>query len=192
MSWKNKDSVIQSMTSASEIFKRYQNPNANETFGELYPIIAKGNPKLQDILAYQSSESGNLRDLPQNEALEELLQTIGTKIGSKTTREDKYKMLLPRVGSTSEGTGMLNILLKEYEDIAGGELEPLYDISSGDSTMVTPYDALLELLPEYESLGQIDKLNFFKEGRESIIKDVPAGAGFDFLQSLVPRAKRGE
>ena len=111
MGWKNKDSVIESMTSASEIFKRYQNPNANETFGELYPIIAKGNPKLQDILAYQSSESGNLRDLPQNEALEELLQTIGTKIGSKTTRKDKYEMLLPRVGTTLEGTGMLQKLL---------------------------------------------------------------------------------
>ena len=145
MGWKNSDSVIESMTNASEIFKRYQNPNANETFGELYPIIAKGNPKLQDILAYQSSESGNLRDLPQNEKLEELLKTIGEEIGS-----------------------------------------------NGDSTMVTPYDALLELLPEYESLGQIDKLNFFKEGRESIIKDVPAGAGFNFLQSLVPRAKRGK
>ena len=190
MSWKNKDSVIESMTSASEIFKRYQNPNANETFGELYPIIAKGNPELQNILAYQSSESGNLRDLPQNEAIKELLKTIGTKIGPKTTREDKYKMLLPRVGSPIEGTGMLQELLKEYENIAGGKFEPLYDISSGDSTMVTPYDALLELLPEYESLGQLDKMGFFKEGRESIMKDVPAGAGFEFLESLVPRAKR--
>ena len=102
---------------------------------------------------------------------------------------------VPNTGGhvVSTAKSFLNKVQREYSSLSGDKLEPMYYIQpdSGDSTMVTPFDAFEILLPEYletvpdEFGGKTDikgQMTFFSKG----------GKGFELLNALVNRKKRNK
>lgn len=225
MGWKNNEEFLAAVESASKIFKEYQNPDVDKTFGELgrslvfYEGMDKPLELPQEILDmpyFQPSESGHLRDLPPNLKAQSLIDDlIGPDIPdySVDSRKEEYlnelemaerKMLdegpfndlVKNLGASNQE--LLSGILEEYEKLAGAKktwkldrgLEPLYDISSGDSTMVAPYELLLELLPKWEEASNKEIERFFKEGGEDFFgEEFPSGPGYNLINRLVPRAK---
>lgn len=204
----NEEALLNFVNEMNAKYKAYQNPAENVPAEPVGTVLSGGHkgsnspmlnylskniPESLSMPMWGKNPTGHLRDLPVNVKTKDYIESSSDNVknvkfnplsrGNKTAFDlglmENNIREIPEVGNN------LKILMMKinnyYSNKSGGDLEPMYHTNdSGDSTMVTPFDALQILAPEYIGSGVKDKLNFFETG----------GKGWGLLNTLVPRKKR--